>query len=72
MDHSSSLRFCRYKKLVDAFFACDRFTFPNICVLLHLALAMPIMSCESERSFSQLKLMKTPIVLQLLLLIFAH
>ena len=38
---------------MDAFFACDRFTFPNIFVLLHLALTMPIMSCESERSFSQ-------------------
>ena len=50
------------KKLVDAFFACDRFTFPNIHVLLHLALAMPITSCESERSFSQLKLLKTPLL----------
>ena len=47
------------KKLVDAFFACDRFSFPNIRVLLHLALTMPITSCESERSFSQLKLLKT-------------
>ena len=60
------------KKLVDAFFACDRFTFPNIRVLLHLALTMPITSCESERSFSQLKLLKTPIALQLLLLVLAH
>ena len=36
-DHSSSLRPCRYiyKKVMDAFFACDRFTFPNICVPLH-------------------------------------
>ena len=45
---------------MDAFFTCDRFTFPNICVLLHLALTMPITSCESERSFSKLKLLKTP------------
>ena len=62
------------KKLVDAFFACDRVTFPNIRVLLHLALTMPITSCESKHSFSQLKLLKNPppIALQLLLLILAH
>ena len=56
----SSLRLCRYKKLVDAFFACDRFTFPNTCVLLHLVLTMPITKRESECSFSQLNLLKTP------------
>ena len=47
------------KKLIDVFQACDSITFPNIHVLLHLALTLPITSCESERSFSQLKLVKT-------------
>ena len=45
-------------KLVDALQACD-LTFPNIQVLLHLALTLPITSCEGERSFSQLKLIKS-------------
>ena len=44
--------------LVDIFQACSPFQFPNIHVLLHLALTLPITSCESERSFSQLKLIK--------------
>ena len=47
------------KKLVDVFLSCDRMTFPNIKVLLHLALTVPITSSESKRSFSQLKLLKT-------------
>ena len=46
-------------KLVDALQACDQWTFSNIRVLLHLALTIPVTSCESERSFSQLKLLKT-------------
>ena len=33
--------------------------FPNLHVLLQVALTLPITSCESERSFSQLKLIKT-------------
>ena len=32
---------------------------PNIHQLLTIALTLPITSCESERSFSQLKLIKT-------------
>ena len=48
------------KKLVDVLSACDSTSFPNIHVLLQLALTFPITSCESERSFSQLKLIKTP------------
>jgi len=44
------------KKLIDVFQAYDSITFPNIDVLLHLALTLPITSRESERSFSQLKL----------------
>ena len=47
-------------KLVDAFKACDPVAFPNIHALLHLALTIPITTCECERSFSQLKLIKTP------------
>ena len=46
-------------KLVEALQACDRWTFPNIRVLLHIALTIPVTSCESERSFSQLKLLKS-------------
>ena len=46
-------------KLIDAFCACHSMTFPNLHVLLQLALTLPITSCESERSFSQLKLIKT-------------
>lgn len=48
------------KKLVDVYQACDSLSFLNIHVLLQLALTLPITSCESERSFSQLKLVKTP------------
>ena len=46
-------------ELVDALQACHQWTFPNIRVLLHLALTIPVTSCESERSLSQLKLLKT-------------
>ena len=45
--------------LIDVLKACDETAFPNIRVLLQLALTLPITSCESERSFSQLKLIKT-------------
>jgi hypothetical protein len=48
------------EKLVDAFRACDKMSYPNIRILLQLALTLPITSCECERSFSQLKLLKTP------------
>ena len=47
------------KKLADVLQGCDHTAFPNIGVLLRLALTLPITSCESERSFSQLKLIKT-------------
>ena len=39
------------QKLVDVFHACDITSFPNVHVLLHLALTLPIISCKSERSF---------------------
>ena len=46
-------------KLVDALHSCSELQFPNLHVLLRVALTLPITSCESERSFSQLKLIKT-------------
>ena len=49
----------RPEKLVDTLKSCDVSSFPNIHVLLRLALTLPITSCECERSFSQLKLIKT-------------
>ena len=45
-------------RLVDALHTCDVITYPNIKVL-QLALILPITSCECERSFGQLKLVKT-------------
>ena len=45
--------------MVEALQQCDEIEFPNISVLLKLALTLPITTCESERSFSQLKLIKT-------------
>ena len=47
------------KKLVDVLQMFSATEFPNIFSLLKLALTLPITSCESERSFSQLKLIKT-------------
>ena len=47
------------RKLVDVYKACDYLNFLNVHILLQLALTLPITSCESERSFSQLKLVKT-------------
>ncbi len=49
------------KTLVDALHSCSAIQFPNLHVLLRVALTLPITSCESERSFSQLKLIKTSI-----------
>ena len=46
-------------KLIDALKAFNSLLFPNLLILLQLALTLPITSCESERSFSQLKLIKT-------------
>ena len=34
-------------------------TFPNIATLLKIGLTTPITSCSSERSFSELRLVKT-------------
>ena len=48
----------RPNKLIDVFQVCSDFQYPNIHSLLRVALTLPITSCESERSFSQLKLIK--------------
>ena len=45
-------------KMIDALKVCDNTSYPNIYLLLQLSLTLPITSCESERSFSQLKLLK--------------
>ena len=47
------------EKLVDVLKACSKIQFPNLHTLLQIALTLPITSCESERSYSQLKLIKT-------------
>ena len=46
-------------KLVDTLQACSAIQFPNLHVLLQVALTLPITSCESDSKFSQLKLIKT-------------
>ena len=46
-------------KLVDVLESCDVYSSSNIHQLFTIALKLPITSCESERSFSQLKLIKT-------------
>lgn len=46
-------------KLVDALKSCSYLQFPNLHTLLRISLTLPITSCESERSFSQLDLLKT-------------
>ena len=46
-------------RLVDSYKQCSAMTYPNLHVLFTIALTLPITSCESERSFSQLNLIKT-------------
>ena len=45
--------------LIGALKECSVLAYPNLNALLILALTLPITSCESEKSFSQLKLVKT-------------
>ena len=45
--------------LVGALQECSPLSYPNVSALLNIALTLPITLCESERSFSQLKLVKT-------------
>ena len=44
--------------LIGAIQGCSSLSYPNVSELLNIALTLPITSCESERSFSQLKLIK--------------
>ncbi len=46
-------------RLIDCFKQCCKIAYPNLHVLFRIALTLPITSCQSERSFSQLKLIKT-------------
>ena len=46
-------------RLSQVYNECSRIQFPNIKSLLQIALTLPVTSCECERSFSQLKLLKT-------------
>ena len=38
---------------------CDKEDFPNIFILLVIACTLPVTTCETERSNTQLKLLKT-------------
>ena len=46
-------------RLIDSFKQCSKMMYPNLDALFRTALTLPITSCESERSFSQLQLIKT-------------
>ena len=46
-------------RLIDSFKQCNRICYPNLHTLFRIALTLPITSCQSEWSFSQLKLIKT-------------
>ena len=45
--------------LIGALKECSVLSYTNMKALLVMALTLPIISCENERSFSQLKLIKT-------------
>ena len=49
----------RPNTLQEALQYCDKDAFPNIYVLLLIACTLPVTTCETERSNSQLKLLKT-------------
>ena len=49
----------RPNTLQGALHSCDKDDFPNIFTLLLIACTLPVTTCESERSNSQLKLLKT-------------
>ena len=70
--HLLSTEFSRWKRacastpmdkradtLEKALLFCDRGDYPNISVLLAIACTLPVTTCETERSNSQLKLLKT-------------
>ena len=45
--------------LMEAVQEYSTFAYPNLNVLFHIALTLPLTSCENEQNFSQLKLIKT-------------
>ena len=47
------------ERLIDSYTQCSSTQYPNLHVVFRIALTLPITSCQSERSFSQLKLVKT-------------
>ena len=49
----------RPSTLQEALECCDEDAFPNIKVLLVIAFTLPVTTCETERTNSQLKLLKT-------------
>ena len=49
----------RPNTLEGALQSCDKEDFPNIFTLLVIACTLPVTTCETERSNSQLKLLKT-------------
>ena len=58
--HGSSTLQISPKRLVDILQVYNPMTFPNVRVQLQLSLTtLPITSCESDKSLSQLKLIKT-------------
>ena len=59
IEYNSCVRESVPVSLADTLQKCSTISYPNFTVLLKIALTLPITSCESERSFSQLKLIKT-------------
>ena len=70
--HLLTIEFSRWKRactstpvekrpdtLENALLFCDKDDYPNIFVLLLIACTLPVTTCETERSNSQLKLLKT-------------
>ena len=45
--------------LIQSLSACDHDNFPNLYRLLQIACILPVTSCETERSFSALRRIKT-------------
>ena len=59
LKYSSTPEARRPATLEKALQVCDKDNFPNISILLAIACTLPVTTCETERSNSQLKLLKT-------------
>ena len=59
LKYSSTPEARRPATLEKALQVCDKDDFPNISILLAIACTLPVTTCETERSNSQLKLLKT-------------